>query len=156
MSQTLQLNAVYDWSPVITESGKEFVYPTSLGNRVRGEYNRAAIYRWRIEDSGKISAVAIAECENLARTVALFNEPTAPQAINKLKSVLSEHVFRGSDITLDALNLTGFQFGGKEKGADALKETDLRKLLETLLIHDARQSGIRLLSTANEKPTLPF
>jgi hypothetical protein len=153
---TIELQAEYDWSPVMTESGKEFVYPTSLGNRVRGEYNRPAIYRWRIEDGGKISAAAIAECENLARTVALFNEPTAPQAINKLKSVLSEHVFRGSDIGLDVLNLSAFEFGGKDKGADALKESDLRKLLETLLIHDARLSGIRLLSTAQEKPTLPF
>ena len=153
---TIELHAEYDWSPVITESGKEFVYPTSLGNRLRGEYNRPAIYRWRIVDGGKISAAAIAECDNLARTVALFNEPTAPQGINKLKSVLSEHVFRGNDIGLDVLSLTAFVFGGKDRGADALRESDLRKLLETLLIHDARQSGIRLLSTAKEKPTLPF
>ena len=156
MSNSLQLSATYDWTPVITEAGKPLEYPGSLGSRVRGEYNRPTLYRWRVEDGGNLSAVAISECENLARTVALFNEPSPPQAINRMKSVLSEHVFRGSEIAMDVLVLSQFTFGGKDLGADALKQPDLRKLIETLLIHDARHSGIRLLSTAQEKPTLPF
>ena len=61
-----------------------------------------------------------------------------------------------NDISLDVLILSTFQFGGKDKGPAALKEPDLRKLIETLVIHDTRQSGVHLLSTTNEKPTLPF
>ncbi len=156
MSNVIQLSATYDWKPVVTESGKPFEYPGSLGGRVKGEFVRPALYRWRIQDSGKLAAVAIAECENLARTAALFNEPTAPQIINRLKSVLSEHVFRGNEIFLDALTLESLEIGGKSLGSEPLRDTGIRKLLETLLIREAQQAGIRLLSTAQEKPTLPF
>ena len=156
MSSKLSLSATYDWKPVLTSAGKEFEYPGSLGTNLRGEYSHPALYRWRIQDSGKLVAVAISETDNLARTAALFNEPSAPQAINRLKSVLSEHVFRGNEIHLDLIALASFEIGGKSLGAQSLRDSDIRKLLETLLLHDAKQSGIRLLSTAQEKPTLPF
>jgi len=156
MSSKLELNAAYDWKPVLTQAGKEFEYPGSLGTNLRGEYSHPALYRWRIQDDGKLEAVAIAETDNLARTVALFNEPTAPPAVNRLKSVLSEHVFRGNEIRLDVMALESFDIGGKSLSAESLSDTDIRKLLETLILHEAKRSGIRLLSAAQGKPTLPF
>src|SRR5687768_18520529 len=121
MSSKLALSAAYDWKPVLTSAGKEFEYPGSLGTNLRGEYSHPALYRWRIQDAGKLTAVAIAETDNLARTAALFNEPSAPPAINRLKSVLSEHVFRGNEIHLDFMALESFEIGGRSLGAEDRK-----------------------------------
>src|SRR5688572_18706898 len=73
MSSMLSVSAAYDWKPVLTNVGKEFEYPGSLGTNLRGEYSHPALYRWRIQDAGRLAAVAIAETDNLARTAALFN-----------------------------------------------------------------------------------
>ena len=153
---SLEFSAEYDWAPIITESGKQFDYPHSLGSRVKAEYNRPGIYRWRVLDSGKLSAVTIAEADNLTRAIAQFNEPAAPPLINRVKSVLSEHVFRGSEIYMDALVLKTVKIGGETLGPDSAREQDIRKLLEILLIREALKSGTRLLSTVQAKPSLGF
>ncbi len=150
MSEKISLQAEFDWTPVLDDSGEPYEYPGSMGFRIRADWERPALYRWRILREERVEAVAYGETDNLARTLAQFlNSAAPPPPIARVKSALSEQTLRGGRIYLDAMVPASLEIGGRSLGANSLSDANTRRILEQVLLYEARKSGIRLLNLSS-------
>ena len=145
-AQSLTLSLEYAWTPVLDDNDQPYTFPSPLGFQIRGEWAKPAVYRWTIKIGDKIDSVHIGEADDLSRRIYQYLNPGAAQQANaRVKSALAQQALRGGIVTLDALTITTGSINNHTLGKDALRDTGVRRSIESLLTLEARKSGIRTL-----------
>lgn len=132
------------------QSETEFYnYPDLTTKYFKKNYSKPIIYRWNIykEVLGDLKTFYIGETDLLSRRVNQYRKPGPTQKTNKdLNAKFEDYIKKGNRITLEVIHLKVSKESVPSLTIDDLKNKDLRKALEGLLIYNYREKNYILLN----------
>jgi hypothetical protein len=142
----LQLDLDYDWAPVTCNDGSAYSYPKPVRD-VRGGFHGPAVYRWRFVDGQTLVAVYFGECDDVVKELnTSVNPGPANKSAGRIKSALGERMLLGQTGLVDVLKVRSPSIGGAAPSGDPLRDRQLRRAIENLLVHEASKLDVELLN----------
>ena len=142
----LSLELEFDWSSVTCNDGSSYAYPNPVRN-VRESFHGPAVYRWRFMDGDSLEAVFFGECDDLIKELsASVNPSQGSKSGGRIKAALGEKMLLGQAGVVDVLKVTSFSIGGNSNVKNPLGNKEIRRAIESLLVHEAAESGVELLN----------
>ena len=142
----LQLALEYDWAPVTCADGSPYAYPKPV-RKVRQSFHGPAVYRWKFMDGQNVAAVYIGECDDLLRELnASVNPAPGNKSAGRIKAALGERMLMGQAGVVDVLKVQSVSIDGAVPAGDPLKDRNVRRAIESLLLYDADKSDAELLN----------
>ena len=141
----LNLDVEFDWTPVTCVDGSPYAYPKPVRN-VKNSFHGPAVYRWRFMDGADIAALYFGECDDLVKELNSSVNPAPGKSTGRIKAALGERMLLGQEGVIDVLKLISIKIDGEPLGAEALKDRNVRRALEALLVHQAAKDDVDLLN----------
>ena len=145
---------LYEWIPVKADKDKDYFYPQEITLYMKREYRKPYVYRWNIYqrtyEDAKI--IYIGETKELCpNRIKGFINPGPSQTTNaRLKKKFKGYLECNYQIRLEICNFSKMMLGEREITADELQRSNIRKLIEAMIIENYRIKGFKILNSGFE------
>jgi len=147
---------LYEWIPVKAYAGKDkdYFYPQEITDYMKREYRKPHVYRWNIYlrtyEDAKI--IYIGETKELCpNRIKGFINPGPSQTTNaRLKKKFESYLESKYQIRLEICNFSKMMLGAREITSDELERSNIRKLIEAMLIENYKMKGFKILNSGFE------
>jgi hypothetical protein len=123
----LSLELDFDWAPVTCADGSIYAYSKPVRN-VRQSFH-------------------FGECDDLVKELnASVNPAPGHKSAGRIKAALGERMLLGQAGVVDVLKVRSLKIGGAAPPGDPLRDRNIRRAVESLLIHGAAEMDVELLN----------
>lgn len=138
----------YTWNSILSDGSKPYMFPHDITAFMKSTYRIPTIYRWVMQNTDGNIFYYIGETEELCpRRLNQYLKPGPTQQTNqRLNEKFQEMAHLGYTITLDILTFKSFTLNSTEITLKSLHNSNLRKMIEHLIIYHYQSVGISLLN----------
>jgi hypothetical protein len=146
------LNFQHRWEAVESRPETSHFFPEAVTRHVTANYSLPAVHRWALLDTeGQLVAVYFGETENLARRIQQYLNPGRGQQTNiRLKVLFEGELRKGLSIQLHYLTFQPFSVCGQQFSFHDLRQSYVRRFLESLVLALEREHGPQILNRTIE------
>lgn len=147
-SEYIFSNIVYSWHPIQADTNSIYQFPNSMTPYMKFLYKLPTIYRWVIQFPDKKYLYYIGETEKLCpNRLGSYLNPGPSQETNKRLHILFlDYLRKGCHIRLDYLKFAPFTLNSYQISQESLKNANLRRMIEHLIIYHYENQGVSLLN----------
>ena len=145
----LKIHIDFEWKLIFFDKSIPYNFPDRISKFMKQNYKIPAVYRWIVEENGKIKSMYIGEAEELCpRRVYSFLNPGPSQSTNfRLKIMFNNEISNGKKVLLEKLHFSEFMFDDKIIKYNELKKKQIRIFLESLLIVHYTNKKFKILNS---------
>lgn len=140
----------FEWSQVLEGEKESYDFPSDIMDKMRGDYEGPAIYRWNIfkkTDTGFERYLYIGECGSLIERIREYSRPQKDQKTNiRIHKELKCFIAKGFEIRMEKLTIKELKITSLDAGNLDLKNKRVRGFVEALLIVYYDELGFNLLN----------